>query len=108
MRSVESVTPTTQDEDVARSIMSRVLAVPVEHYDDGSRTRMHDFAFTLPDGRTGAAEMTSVNRPGRSRVAWRDALSADRCRYHVVVRCAIEAVEWLRTAGIDVFVSDHD
>lgn len=51
------------DEVTARGLMSAVLGVPVERHDDGNRHGQHDFVFRLADGRTGAAEMTSITDP---------------------------------------------
>ena len=55
------------DEEVARLLMSRVLGVQVERHDDGTASAMHDFRFTLADGRSGAAEMTSITDPNDRR-----------------------------------------
>lgn len=48
------------EERVAREIMTEALGVVVENHDDGSRDAMFDFQFTMPNGRRGAAEMTSI------------------------------------------------
>jgi len=50
----------TADEAAARALMSRVLEVDVEMHDDGTHPAMHDFVFRLPNGRVGAAEMTTI------------------------------------------------
>lgn len=57
------MTQARPDEDVARDLMSKALGVDVRRNDDGSRQGMFDIAFTLPDGRSGAAEMTSITDP---------------------------------------------
>lgn len=51
------------EEAVARDLMARALGVPVRQHDDGSEPAMHDFEFVLADGRTGAAEMTTITDP---------------------------------------------
>lgn len=51
------------EEVIARRIMSSVLGVRVVQHDDGSQPAMYDFAFVMPDGRLGAAEMTSTSSP---------------------------------------------
>lgn len=43
--------------------MSGALGVPVEPNDDGSEPGQFDFRFTLSDGRSGAAEMTTITDP---------------------------------------------
>jgi len=72
-------------------VMARVLGIPVEQHDDCSRPRMHDFRFTLPDGRSGAAEMTSVTDPADP-----ESLAAARFPRHVPnTTWAFSCVAWV-------------
>lgn len=57
------VKPEPHEERVAREIMSRLLGVAVERHDDNSVDGMVDFVFSLPGGRRGVAEMTSITDP---------------------------------------------
>lgn len=61
------------EERFAEEVLRRVLRIEVTGRDDGSSDRMVDALFDLPDGRSGALEVTTI---GEREAFEREAIAA--------------------------------
>jgi hypothetical protein len=61
------------EERFAEEVLRRVLSIEVTSRDDGSKRRMADALFTLPDGTEGALEVTTI---GEREALEREAIAA--------------------------------